>query len=622
VRGHLHLYLGTAPGVGKTWALLAQGQRLARSGTDVVVGLAEPHDRQETAARLGDLEVVPPRRMAYRGTSFAEMDLPALLARHPHTVLVDELAHTNVPGSRHDRRWQDVEELLEAGIDVVSALNVQHLESVSDTAEELSGVAVHETVPDEIAAVAERVDLVDLDPDALRERLARIYPPGTAERALTGYFRPGNLAALRALAEQWIREHPPMGGDQERPAASTAPTRRIVAALTGEPEGEHVLRRAAQLAASTGAELVGVHVRNPSGLVEPDPAWLEGQRRLLTECGGRYAQLAAEDVAQAILDFARAEEASQLVLGATRRTRGYELLHGSVINRAIHQAGPIEVHVIPPRRPRKRTLIARLPHFTRPTHRPRVPLPLRRAAVGWLLAFLAPLAITTILLPARASLGLAGALLCALLSVVLTAVVGGARPAIVATIIGVLAADFLYTRPYYSLRVDRLIDIVGLFAFGIVGTTVGLLVDILARQGLQVARSQTEAESLARLVANVITQGTTAPPDLVDAVRRTFDLEGIALLRRTDSGWRTEAAAGTSLPTTPDDAPFTAELSDGRVLALAGTRLTAQDARLLRAFTAELRLGQEETQLEHLRSQRPSGGIDDDRLLGERRNLP
>ncbi len=599
MRGRLHLYLGTAPGVGKTCALLAEGRRLAALGNDVVVGLAETHERQDTAAGLDGLEVIPRKPVAHRGAGFGEMDVQAILARHPQTVLVDELAHTNAPGSRHDKRWQDVEELLDAGVDVVSALNVQHLQSLSDQVEELTGVPVHETVPDAVAAAADRVDVIDLDPEALRRRLTWIYPPGRAEWALAGFFRPGNITVLRELADQWIRDHT----HDHATGPGAAPVRhgsRIVAALTGEAEGDRVLHRAAYLAAGTGAELVGVHVRSPSGLKEPDPPWLSGQRRLLAELGGRYVQVAGEDVARAILDFTRAEHASQLVLGASRRSHGYQMLYGSVINRVVRAAGPVEVHVIPPHRPPKHPLTARLPRPARPTHRGRVPLPARRTAIGWALSVLAPLVVTALLLPARGSLGLAGALLCTLLTVVLAAVVGGLGPAAVATVTGFLAADFLYTRPYYSLRVDRLIDLVGLFVFAVIGVTVGLLVDSLARRALQMTRAQVEAESLARLVADVLAAGTMASADLVDALRRTFDLEGVALLRRTDSGWEAEAAAGPSPPATPEDAPFTAAVAGGCSLALAGGRLSAEDARLLRAFTSRLRIDQGTRQLERI----------------------
>jgi two-component system sensor histidine kinase KdpD len=205
--GKLHLFLAAAPGAGKTYALLAEGRRRAALGADVVIGLAETHGRADTKAQVRDLEAIPQRRVPYRGTAFDELDVPAVLARNPRVVLVDELAHSVIPGGRHDKRWQDVEELLEAGIDVVSALNVQHLESMAEMAGKLTGVAVGETVPDAFTGAADRVDLLDVDPETLRARIARLYPPSTAKRALTGYFRPQNLAALAALGRRWIREH-------------------------------------------------------------------------------------------------------------------------------------------------------------------------------------------------------------------------------------------------------------------------------------------------------------------------------------------------------------------------------------------------------------------------------
>jgi two-component system, OmpR family, sensor histidine kinase KdpD len=218
-RGRLQLFLAAAPGAGKTSAMLAEGHRRAALGDDVVVGLAETHARPDTEAAAEGLEVVPLQRVAYRGTAFDELDVPAVLARRPRVVLVDELAHSVIPGGRHDKRWQDVAELLEAGIDVVSSLNVQHLASLAETAEKLTGVAVGETVPDAFAAAADRVELLDTGPEVLRERVARSYPAGTAKRALTGYFRLENLAALAALGRRWIREHgfgqtanPPSGG--------------------------------------------------------------------------------------------------------------------------------------------------------------------------------------------------------------------------------------------------------------------------------------------------------------------------------------------------------------------------------------------------------------------------
>lgn len=220
-RGKLHVLLGVAPGGGKTYAMLAEGRRRAALGEDVVIGLADTHGRPDTEAQARGLEVVQLRRVPYRGTAFDDLDVPAVLARHQDVVLVDELAHSVLPGGRHEKRWQDVAELLGAGIDVVSCLNVQHLESLADRASKLTGVAVGETVPDEFAATADRVDLLDVDPEALRDRIARMYPSAIAMRALAGYFRLENLAALAALGRRWIREHG--FGPAARPSSGDAP---------------------------------------------------------------------------------------------------------------------------------------------------------------------------------------------------------------------------------------------------------------------------------------------------------------------------------------------------------------------------------------------------------------
>ena len=305
----------------------------------------------------------------------------------------------------------------------------------------------------------------------------------------------------------------------------------------------------------------------------------------------------------AILGFAHAENAAQLVLGTTRRTRGYEALHGSVIGRIISRAGQMEVHLIAALQPPKHRLTAR---WRLPPRQRRVELPPRRRLAGWLLAVLAPVAITVALTPFRSSLGLAGALLCVLLAVFAAALAGGIRPAAAATVIGFLAADFFFTVPYYSLRIDRAIDVAGLIVFACVAVATGLLVDVLARRGIQSAHSQAEADGLARLAAGALALGPGTRPEMASALRRTFDLDAVAVFRRAGPGWQTVAAAGGPLPATPDEAPFQAELTGGDILVLAGSRLTEQDARLLREFLTELRLGQERRQLAHI-SRHPGG---------------
>jgi two-component system sensor histidine kinase KdpD len=341
---------------------------------------------------------------------------------------------------------------------------------------------------------------------------------------------------LRALALGWLGQHDLLDPVANPVADDTTSVRvrpeRIVVALTGEPEGEHVLRRAAQIAA-TSAVLIGVYVHEPSGLTEAEPAWRGGQRKLLTELGGHYVELAGIDVATTLLDFARTEDARQLVLGSTRRSRLQELLHGSVINKAIRTAGSIEISVIPPRRRVAHVSAAKVA-APPPTRRVAFPGPRRVAA--WALAVVAPLVVTIGLVPLRVSLGLAGALLCALLSVVGVALLGGIRPALLATGVSFLASDYLYTAPLYSFQIARVVDLVALITFVAVAVAVGGLVDLFTRQGVRVARADAEAANLARLAAELV----AASPGLAETIgslRSTFDLDAVAVLRRTAVRW-------------------------------------------------------------------------------------
>ena len=353
-RGHLRVYLGAAPGVGKTYAMLAEGQRRQARGTDMVAALVEPHGRRLTAVMAEGLEVVPRRTMSYRGASFTEMDIDAVLARHPQVALVDELAHTNVPGCRNAKRWQDVEELLDAGIDVITTLNVQHLESIHDVAEQVTGVVQHETLPDEVARRADQIELVDMTPEALRRRMVHgnVYPPDRIDAALTNYFRPGNLTALRELALLWVADRVEEGLQRYRAehgiAAAWETKERIVVGIAGEKGDEAVIRRAARIAARTpGSDLVAVHVTRDDGLTAGDTTTLDTQGALITSLGGSFRQVPGDDVAEALLRFARAENATQMVLGASRRSRFLTLIAGkSTPTRLARRAKHIDVHLV------------------------------------------------------------------------------------------------------------------------------------------------------------------------------------------------------------------------------------------------------------------------------------
>ncbi len=353
-RGQLRIYLGAAPGVGKTYAMLGEGQRRRVRGTDVVVGLLETHGRKLTAAMAEGLEIVPRRTMTHRGATFTEMDLDAVLARHPQVALIDELAHTNVPGCRNAKRWQDVDELLDAGIDVITTLNIQHLESLNDVAKQVTGVEQHETLPDAIARRADQIELVDMTPEALRRRMVHgnVYPPNRIDAALTHYFRPGNLTALRELALLWLADRVEEGLQRYRAEHGIAEqweTReRIVVAIAGEKGDEAVIRRAARIAARTpGSDLIAVHVNCEDGLLAAPAGALETQRALVVSVGGSFCEAPGDDIPETLLGFARAENATQMVLGASRRGRFVTLLTGkSIPTRVARRAEHIDVHLV------------------------------------------------------------------------------------------------------------------------------------------------------------------------------------------------------------------------------------------------------------------------------------
>ena len=353
-RGQLRIYLGAAPGVGKTYAMLAEGQRRRSRGTDVVVGLLETHGRKLTAAMAEGLEIVPRRTMTHRGATFTEMDLDAVLARHPQVALIDELAHANVPGCRNAKRWQDVDELLDAGIEVITTLNIQHLESLNDVAKQVTGVEQHETLPDAVARRADQIELVDMTPEALRRRMVHgnVYPPNRIEAALTHYFRPGNLTALRELALLWLADRVEEGLQRYRAEHGIADqweTReRIVVAIAGEKGDEAVIRRAARIAARTpGSDLIAVHVTSDDGLLAAPTGTLETQRALVVSVGGSFQELPGEDIPETLLAFAQAENATQMVLGASRRGRFLTLLTGkSIPTRVARRAEHIDVHLV------------------------------------------------------------------------------------------------------------------------------------------------------------------------------------------------------------------------------------------------------------------------------------
>jgi two-component system sensor histidine kinase KdpD len=350
-RGRLLVYLGFASGAGTTCALLSEGHRRAERGADVVVASVQTHGRPGTARLLRGLEIMPPAKVASRGMVAEEMDVAAVLARRPQVALVDELAHRNAPGPGHATRWRDAMELLAAGIDVVSTVSIGHLDSLTDVVEKITGVRPQETVPDPVVRAADEIELVDLAPEALRDRIARgrVHPPEQAEAALDGGFRIGPLSALRELALLWLAATVARNARRYRPGSpvhdSKQARERIVVALAGGPEGQTLIRRAARIATRSGGDLLAVHIIRPGG--PAGAAALAAQRQLTESIGGTYHQLTDRDIPAALLTFAHAENATQLVLGARHRSWLSALRPRTrITSRVIHGSSGTDVHII------------------------------------------------------------------------------------------------------------------------------------------------------------------------------------------------------------------------------------------------------------------------------------
>jgi two-component system sensor histidine kinase KdpD len=354
--GHFRIYLGAAPGVGKTFAMLDEGHRRSDRGTDVVIGLCECHGRPLTQGRMDGLEVVPRKVVSYRDTDFEEMDVDAVLARHPKVALIDELAHTNVPGSgRNEKRWQDVIELLDAGIDVITTVNIQHLESIADAVERMTGTPVRERVPDWLMRKADQIELVDSSPEQLRRRMlhGNIYAPEKVPQALNNFFRQDNLIALRELAlrfladetEEELLEH--LQRHQSTALWETA--ERLVVAVTTAPGTDALVRRAARIAARIKADLHVVHVKSGEAGRPTSDGDLAELHQLASDLGAQWHELAGENPPEVLMDFARRNQITQIVVGSSQRSRWRELMGGgSIVRRLLRlaDAEDIDVHVI------------------------------------------------------------------------------------------------------------------------------------------------------------------------------------------------------------------------------------------------------------------------------------
>jgi two-component system sensor histidine kinase KdpD len=504
-----------------------------------------------------------------------------------------------VPGSRNEKRWQDVQELLDAGVDVVSTVNIQHLESMNDVVERITGITQRETIPDDVVRAADQVELVDMSPEALRRRLAHgnVYAPEKIDTALAHYFRAGNLGALRELALLWVADKVDVALEDYRDRHGITEhweTReRVVVALTGAPSAAALIRRAARMAQRTRGDLIGVHVRSEEGLTGESTGVVEEHRKLLAELGGEAHEISADgDVAAALVAFAQAENATQLVLGASHRSRWAELVRGSVINRVIRLSGPIDVHVISHAAADTEGRGERQ-QAVRRTVRPLVST--RRLILGFTFGLVGVVLLTAVLSQMRDSVGLPTVLLLFLALVVVTAAVGGTWPAIATAVAAFLAANRYFTPPLHRWTIGEGENVVALAVFLFVGVLVSRFVDAAARRATEAARARREARALAGLAASMTE--TDPLPTLLGHLRTAFDLDGVALLRRADHGWDVEVASGDTIPTSPDDADVVETLGPDTMLALAGAEIHADDRAVLNSFATQLGVAIEHSRL-------------------------
>jgi len=515
-RGKLKIFLGYVAGVGKTYAMLEAAHQRKEEGVDVVAGYVETHGRKETEALVMGLEVLPRRQIEYRATNLSDMDLDAVLARRPQLVLVDELAHTNAPGLRHPKRYQDVEEILDAGINVYTTVNIQHLESLKDVVQQITGITVRETVPDRIIDEAHEIELVDLPTDELLNRLrdGKVYISDQAVRALEKFFRKGNLTALRELSLRRAAERvdSQMLNYMHNKSISGpwAAGDRILVCVSSHPMGERLIRVGRRLADDLKADWYVVFVETPGHLHMPAPSRLRMQQnlQLAEELGARVVNITGESVANAVVEFAHQHNVTKIIAGKPLRPRLFEILRGSVIDQIIRNSGHIDVYVVSEgeETPQK-AAGGVIPDAIRP-HRP-----LGRYVASMLLV----LVVTLLGFPLRTFLDPTNLVMVYLVAVVLSAVFLGRGPSILASVVSVLAFDYFFVDPRLSFSVNDtqyILTFIGLLIVGlIISNSAALLrdqLDALRRRGQQsqalkyLSRELTAAINLEQVLQTVI----------------------------------------------------------------------------------------------------------------------
>jgi two-component system, OmpR family, sensor histidine kinase KdpD len=579
-RGDLRIYLGAAPGVGKTYAMLGEAHRRLERGTDVVGAVVETHGRNKVAQLVEGIEMVPPKYIEYRGKRFGELDVEAVLRRQPQVVLVDELAHTNTPGSKNPKRWQDVEELLDAGITVISTVNVQHLESLNDVVEQITGIEQKEKIPDEIVRAADQVELVDITPEALRRRLAHgnVYAPERVDAALSNYFRPGNLTALRELALLWLADQVDAALEKYRADHEITDTwearERVVVAVTGGPESETLVRRASRIASKSSAELMVVHVVRGDGLSGVSGPQMGKVRELASSLGATLHTVVGDDVPTALLDFARDENATQLVLGTSRRSRWARIFDEGIGAATVQASGKIDVHMVTHEEASRGFRFAAIS-------------PRERRIASWLAALLVPTAICAVTVSwLDRFMGIGGESALFFIGVLVVALLGGKFPAVLSALLSGLLLNFFLTEPRRTFVIaepDVAVTIVVLLT---VAVAVAAVVDNAAIRTRDARRASQEAELLA-LFAGSVLRGADLDM-LLERVRETYSQRAVSLLHEGPDGTTVVGCVGEDPCVDVDSADTAIEVGDDEFwMLMAGRKLAARDRRVLGAVAKQ-----------------------------------
>ncbi|OMB91721.1 sensor histidine kinase [Mycobacterium colombiense] len=586
-RGELRIYLGAAPGVGKTYSMLGEAHRRLERGTDLVAGVVETHGRSKTAELLEGIEVIPPRQVDYRGGSFPELDVPAVLARHPQVVLVDELAHTNTPGSKNPKRWQDVEELLDAGITVISTVNVQHLESLNDVVAQITGIEQKETIPDSIVRQASQVELIDITPEALRRRLSHgnVYAPDRIDAALSNYFRRGNLTALRELALLWLADQVDTALAKYRAENKITDMwearERVVVAVTGGPESETLVRRASRIASKSTAELMVVHVIHGDGLAGLSESRMAKIRELANSLDASMHTVVGDEVPTALLEFAREMNATQLVIGTSRRSRWARLFEEGIGPRIVELSGKIDVHLVTHEESKRGFRASSL-------------APRERRVASWLAAFIVPsviCAITVTTLDQYLDTGGESALF--FIGVLLVGLLGGIAPAALSAVLSGLLLNYFLITPRHSFTIAEPNNAITELVLLLIAVAVAVLVDFAAKRTREARRASQEAELLT-LFAGSVLRGADLDT-LLERVRETYAQRAVTMLREPGEEARAAgkksdvvACVGRDPCATVDSADTAIEVGDDEFwMLLAGRKLSARDRRVLGAVARQ-----------------------------------